>query len=246
MIALFTDFGLRNPYVGQMHAVIAAANPSLPVIDLFHHAPKYDVKRSAYMLKALAATLPPRAVVVGVVDPGVGSQRKAIAVSVNKQWFIGPDNGLFSLLVDEGETSRVYEILDTAPLPSNTFHGRDVFAPAAVQVAAGKLDAVLPSTETDRSITRDFALLWPKNLPEIIFIDDFGNATTGIVASRDMRKQMLQANYAVLPYKRTFSRTQQGQAFWTINSLGLIEIAANQANAAALLTLTVGDKVELT
>ncbi len=245
MIALFTDFGLKNPYVGQMHAAIIAAAPSARIINLFHHAPAYDTKRSAYLLKSLSQTLPEGTIIIGVVDPGVGSKQKAIAVKSNNLWFVGPDNGLFSLLIETGDDSSVYDVIYQPEQLSNTFHGRDLFAPVAAEIAKGNLDAVLSPKQSHHSLTRDFALLWPQSLPEIIYIDDYGNATTGLHIDRVKHSKKLSVNYSILPYRRTFSRAQIGQPFWTINSMGLVEIAANQTNASKLLSLSIGDSVEL-
>jgi len=245
MIALFTDFGHHGPYVGQMHAQIAAINPRVPIIDLLHHAPAYDAKRSAYLLKALTDNLPSTTIVVAVVDPGVGSNRNAIAVLSKGRWLIGPDNGLFALFLEQDRDARVFEITYQPTRLSTTFHGRDLFAPVAAQIAKGNFDGVVANKTHGHSITRDFSLLWPKILAEIIFIDDYGNATTGITAGSEHTGKKVSLNYSVLPYKQTFSKAKIGQPFWTINSMGLIEIAANKANAAKLLSLKVGNTVKL-
>ena len=129
MIFLFTDFGIVGPYVGQMKAVLARRAPQATVIDLMHDAPAYGPKFAAYLLAALAGELPSDAIVLGVVDPGVGdAQRRPVVLEAAGRRFVGPDNGLFAVAALRAEDPRWWEITWRPEHLSNTFHGRDLFA----------------------------------------------------------------------------------------------------------------------
>ena len=135
MIYFFTDFGFAGPYVGQMKSAFYEIAPDSVIIDLMHDAPKFDPKASAYILSALVDYLPQDSIIVGVVDPGVGnSSRRPIMIQADSYWFVGPDNGLFQHVVNKSITVNCYEIITDESI-STSFHGRDVFAPAAAQLA---------------------------------------------------------------------------------------------------------------
>ncbi|HBC09138.1 MAG TPA: hypothetical protein DC046_16375 [Rhodospirillaceae bacterium] len=136
MLVLFSDFGFQGPYVGQMKAVLHAGAPGVPVVDLMHDAPPFDPQSSAYLLAALAGGLAPGAVVLAIVDPGVGTDRRALVVEADGRWFIGPDNGLFALTVRRASKARAWEITWRPEKLSVSFHGRDLFAPVAAEIAA--------------------------------------------------------------------------------------------------------------
>jgi S-adenosylmethionine hydrolase len=138
MIVLFTDYGLTDSYVGQLHAVIAQAAPGEAVIDLLHHVPNHDIRAGAYLLPAYAAEFPEETVFICVVDPGVGSRRAPVMLRAFGQWFVGPDNGLFQLLARRDVDHQAY-IIDWRPERlSHSFHGRDLFAPVAAMLARGE------------------------------------------------------------------------------------------------------------
>src|SRR5512143_1221602 len=139
MILLFTDFGWTGPYVGQMKAVLAAAAPGVPVIDLMHDAPAFRPRPAGVLLAALLAEVPAGAVVLAVVDPGVGTARAPLAVSVDGRWLVGPDNGLFAPTLRCDRAAEAWEITWRPARLSASFHGRDLFAPIAASIAAGKL-----------------------------------------------------------------------------------------------------------
>ncbi len=240
MIVLFTDFGMGGPYVGQMHAVLAQQAPAVPVIDLFHEVPRHDVKAAAYLLPAYRRGFPPDTIFVCVVDPGVGGERRALMVRADHCWYVGPDNGLFHVLARRARDMECHEIRwRPAPL-SASFHGRDLFAPVAAQLAHGRVPDSVPSAAPTPPVPD-----WPEDLPQVLYIDHFGNAITGLRAERLGRDVKLRVGGADLAYARTYSEVQVGRGFWYENANGLVEIAANQAHASDQLGITVGDSIDV-
>ena len=138
---LFTDFGAADLYVGQVKAVLQREAGSVPVIDLLHEAPAFNVLASAHLLAALAAQLPPDSVTLAVVDPGVGGARDAVALNADGRWFIGPDNGLMSVLAARAVRLAAWRITWRPAALSASFHGRDLFAPVAAAVTRGEFPA---------------------------------------------------------------------------------------------------------
>jgi S-adenosylmethionine hydrolase len=241
MIALFTDFGNAGPYVGQMKAVIYREHPGATVVDLLADAPPHNPRAAAYLLAALAPEFPAATVFLCVVDPGVGDpSRRPAAVCVDGQWFVGPDNGLFNVVAMRGRAVRWWDISWRPARLSASFHGRDLFAPVAARIARGETPPGRRSTITDRVISG-----WPEDLAEIIYIDHFGNAMTGMRASALDGMRRLRLNGSDIASARTFSAAPVGQAFWYANANGLAEIAVNRGNAAQILRLAIGDKVRV-
>lgn len=247
MIVLFTDFGFNGPYVGQMKAVLATRAPDVTVIDLMHDAPNHDIKASAYLLASLVSEFPDGTVFLCVVDPGVGSERKPVVLKVGNQWFVGPDNGLFNivLLFAEGRQEIDRYVIEWKPARlSNSFHGRDLFAPVAAAIASGK---AVPGevVEADALVTNPERLLWPNDLKEIIYIDHFGNALTGIRGDVLTPDQTVMVGEFRFNWARTFSDVNLGEGFWTVNSNGLVEIVVNQGSAKSEFHIHVGDSVSI-
>lgn len=238
MIALYTDFGPGDPYVGQLHAVLARDAPGSPVIDLLHAVPPFDVRAAAYLLPALAAQFPPGTIFVCVVDPGVGGPRHPLLVRAAGRMYIGPDNGLFEIVARRAGDAEIRIITWRPPRLSSTFHGRDLFAPAAALVARGMS---LESEPGDLSPPPDAP--WPDELPQIVYVDHYGNAMTGLRAATVSAKAALEATGHRLPSARVYGDLEPGNAFWYENSIGLVEIAINRGNAAETLGLRVGDSV---
>lgn len=239
MIFLYTDFGLEGPYVGQMRAAIARECADSPVLDLCHDLAPFDPRSAAYLLGALTPYLPAQAIVVGVVDPGVGTARDALVLKADKRVYVGPDNGLFAIAARHARRAAWYR-LDWHPEQlSSSFHGRDLFAPAAARIAAGR------SLETTPLDGAPQGAQWPPALWSVIYIDHYGNAMTGIPADRFDRRSALVVNGRSLDFAATFGAVSVGTAFWYENSLGLVEVAANQAPAARILDLKVGTPVGL-
>ncbi len=239
MIVMFTDFGFVGPYVGQMKAVLAAAAPAVPVIDLMHDAPVFRHKASAYLLAALLAPLPENAVMLGVVDPGVGSRgRRPVVVRAGGHWFVGPDNGLFAVAARHAGASEWWEITWRPARLSNTFHGRDLFAPVAATLATG---GTPPGRQFDSR--EAVGMDWLADLGEVIYLDRYGNAMTGIRAATLPPDSILKIADASVRQARTFSDVGLGEPIWYENSCGLVEVAMNRADAAAVMGLRIGAPV---
>lgn len=234
LIALFTDFGLQGPYMGQMRAAIATIAPNMPVIDLFADAPMFNAMASAYLLAAYGPAMPQGSIIVAVVDPGVGSARPAVILQAGGRFYVGPDNGLLAVMAarDGGEA---WVIDWVPPNLSNSFHGRDLFAPVAARLAIGQpVEAThVPLAQIERED-------WPDDLPQIIYHDHYGNVMTGLRASCLSPGTLLRAGGHEFRPARTFSAVSPGQAFWYENSNGLAEIAVNQGRAADLDGLGLG------
>ena len=240
MIYLYTDFGLNGPYVGQIQSIFAAHTPGIPVIDLMYDAPSFNIKASAFLLEALSHYLEADSYVLGVVDPGVGHpQRKPVMIRADQFWFVGPDNGLFSRVMQNASKLACYELIPAKNI-STSFHGRDVFAPALAQLASGSLpDSV--SISPEEMCNPD----WGKDLAEVIYLDHYGNAMTGIGADSLQQNSILEVDGQRLEYAETFSSVEQSGLFWYKNSIGLVEISSNLNNAAAILGLGIGSKVKV-
>jgi S-adenosylmethionine hydrolase len=240
MIALFTDFGLHGPYTGQMKAVLHQGAPGIPIIDLFADAPVGNPKASAYLLAAYAAWFPVRTVFLCVVDPGVGGTRPSIFLEADDRWYIGPGNGLFELIQRRARETRSWEIDWKPKYLSASFHGRDLFAPVAAVLARGD-----PPPGRPRHDGADRRADWPDVLCEIVYVDHYGNAMTGLRAAMLPPGARLTAVGRVLDRARTFSDLPPGAAFWYDNSNGLAEIAVNQGRADRDLGLAIGSPVEI-
>ncbi|MFT6581074.1 MAG: S-adenosylmethionine hydrolase [Alphaproteobacteria bacterium] len=241
MIVLFTDFGHAGSYVGEMHLAIHDVAPDEKVIDLAHDAPTHTPKAAAYLLAALATRLPQGAYCVGVVDPGVGGARAPIIARADNRWFVGPGNGLFEIVCRRASAADLWPITWRPPVLSRSFHGRDLFAPMAARLARG--EPLEPDKAQDwfGDANRPGAD-WPDDLAEIIHIDGFGNAITGIRLETVCQTASLQTGDHVLAPAATFGDVPPGTGFWYGNSAGLVEIAINQGNAAATFSLSAGDK----
>lgn len=241
MIVLFTDFGVAGPYLGQVKAVLWQHAPLVPVIDLFADAPVQRPRESAYLLAAYAGGFPPGCVFLGVVDPGVGGERRAVAARVDGHWLVGPDNGLFELMLRRGGAAEQFVIAPPSAGVSASFHGRDVFAPIAGRLAAGASPAELG---LGRAPLRRFED-WPDDLAAVAYVDHYGNLITGLRASVLPVAAVLTVGGRRLGRARTFSDLPRGGAFWYENANGLAELAVNCGRADAVLGAGVGTPVEL-
>jgi S-adenosyl-L-methionine hydrolase (adenosine-forming) len=239
LIALFTDFGLQGPYSGQMKAVLHQMAPGKSIIDLFADAPVGNPKASAYLLAAYAPWFPAGTVFLCVVDPGVGGARPPIILEADGRWYVGPGNGLFELIQRRAGETRSWQIDWKPERLSASFHGRDLFAPVAAMLARGEPPPGRPYQ--DGGHRQD----WPDDLREIVYVDHFGNAMTGVRAATLPSDARLAAAGQVLERARTFSDLPPGAAFWYENSNGLAEIAVNLGRADHDLGLTIGNPVEI-
>ncbi|ROR34851.1 hypothetical protein EDC57_0760 [Inmirania thermothiophila] len=235
MILLFTDFGPGGPYTGQVEAVLAREAPGVAAVRIMEDAPAMRAGAAAVLLAALVETVPPPAVWLCVVDPGVGTARRALAVRTAGRWLVGPDNGLMEPAVRRLGGGRWHEIRWRPSRLSDTFHGRDLFAPAAARLARGAPLDMAPVPAPDHGVADEPA--------EVIYVDPYGNCVTGLRAGAVAGGAVLVAAGRRLRRARTFGEVPPGAAFWYVDSMGLVEIAVHGGSAAARLGLRVGDPV---
>ena len=240
MIALYTDFGHADPYVGQMHAMLARVAPGIRVIDLLHNVPDFNIRAGSYLLPCLAREFPSGTVFLCVVDPGVGGARRPVMLQADGRWYVGPDNGLFEMVKRRAGEYECRVIHWRPPQLSASFHGRDLFAPVAAKLARGEI----PDSETT-ALTAPDASPWPDDLAEIIYVDHYGNGITGLRASTMHSDQALRVGGEVVKCARVYSEATPGAVFWHENSNGLVEIAINQGSAAKRLGLKPGYPLKL-
>jgi S-adenosyl-L-methionine hydrolase (adenosine-forming) len=241
IITLVTDFGTADGYVGEMKGVLLTGAPEATLVDITHEIPAQDVETARLTLARVWRRFPPGTVHLVVVDPGVGTDRAALAVASDDRFLVGPDNGVLSpALLMAG--ARVVA-LETPSNASATFHGRDVFAPAAARLATGAAIETLGLPVTQPRIRRtaeprrtgDGALLG-----EVISIDRFGNAITNLVG---LRTGTVEAAGLSLPLRRTYGEAPIGAPVAIVGSSGLIELAVRDGSAARTLRLTRGTAV---
>ncbi len=240
MILLFTDFGSAGPYTGQMQAVINQLAPEAAVIPLVSDAPTANPVASSYLLAALRNSFPANSIFLSIVDPGVGGLRRAVVLYADGQYFVGPDNGLFNTIAVHSTGQPSWSEITWQPeICSNSFHGRDIFAPVAAALVEKRAESMLAV------ITPPSLKQWPVDLTQIIYFDYFGNALTGLRYTDTFSGQLLRVNNISIQQADTFSDVPKGDAFWYENANGLIAIAVNQGRAGELLGLKIGTDVEI-
>ncbi len=256
VVSLTSDFGLKDPYAAEMKAAVLNICPSATIVDITHEVEKFNVRTGAFMLASAARYFPEGTVHIAVVDPGVGTQRRPIIVETKRGFFVGPDNGVLMLSAEEFGISYVREITSRRFMlvhVSHTFHGRDVFAPAAAHLANGVdpeefgpiiLDVVKPQFV---QVTRSRNAV----SGEIIYVDDFGNTITNIPA-RDLaafRGNIVQvelpSHTQQMKVLSTYGEAKLNEPLVLVGSHGFAEIALNQGNAAAMYQAKPGDTVTL-
>jgi S-adenosylmethionine hydrolase len=241
IITLLTDFGTADGYVGEMKGVLLSAIPDAIIVDITHALAPQDIDAARLTLARVWRRFPRGTIHLVVVDPGVGTSRTALAVESDGRLLVGPDNGVLSpALISPG--ARVVA-LPIPPDAAPTFHGRDVFAPAAAALARGRsVDSlgtpfgtaiVRRTPEPRRMDTGEIA-------GEVILIDRFGNAITNLVGRGDI---VIEVGDRQLPLRRTYSDVDKGQVLALVGSAGLIEIAVRDGNAALDLGLSRGDHI---
>ncbi len=240
MIALFTDFGIQGPYLGQMRAVLYLQAPDVPVVDIFPDLPPFDTQSAASLLPAYSQFLPASTLCLCVVDPGVGSDRRGLIVEAGGRRYVGPDNGLFSLLLETYPDARCREIRWQPAHLSRTFHGRDWFAPVAARLARGEDVESVPLQPEELVMPG-----WQVDCARVVYIDAYGNAITGYRASRLGAGTRITVGDHEISQAGTFSDVPTGVGFWYENSNGLVEIAVNQGSAATSLQLAVGSRFSI-
>lgn len=252
VVALTTDFGLVDPYVGIVHGVILAHAPAARVVDLCHGIPPQDVPRASYFLAHARAYFPPGTLHVAVVDPGVGSGRRILVAVDGDAAFLAPDNGLLAPVLSPAARVRELDVERFAlKSPSRTFHGRDVFAPAAAAIARG-----LDPEDAGRGPLLELARAdFPRARfdgdaaeAEVLFADRYGNlvlSARGDELGRDPAAWTVEARGLAIGVRGAYADAAPGEALALVDSFGALEIAVRDGNAAVQLGLGRGDRVTL-
>lgn len=248
-VFFLSDFGLEDPYVAIVKAVMRQVAPGIAIHDLGHNLPLADLRRANYMLYESIPYLPKGAIVLGVVDPGVGSARKAILVQGDHLTYIAPDNGLLTLAYLQDSPKKAFILENPAfhlPRKSTTFHGRDIFAPVTAHVARGLEAQQLGPELPTAGLTRLALHLSFSSKGEILTFDRFGNAiTTLLLTPRQMQGQCVWVGEHRVPIGSHYAEAALGAPLAYIGSAGLLEIATYQGNARLALGLNEGDPVRL-
>lgn len=253
-IALLTDFGTRDTYVGVMKGVIATIAPGTTVVDLTHEVEPQNVRQAAFHLLTSYRYFPAGIVFCVVVDPEVGTKRHPLAARSKDHVFVCPDNGLLTPFITKGLIEEVV-VLDNPsyhlPQPSQTFHGRDIFAPAAAHLSLVR-ELVMVGSPTQTSELNQ--LEWPMPKPtrggwegEVSYIDHFGNLITNLESQLlgSTEGWVVQVGNVDLPVDLTFADVDPSQLVSYVGSSGLLEVAVRNSNAHLKLGIGVGEKVRV-
>jgi S-adenosylmethionine hydrolase len=249
-IVLLTDFGLDDHYVGVMHAVLERSAPGAPRIDLSHGVPAGDVWAACYLIRVAWPHLPDDAVVTAVVDPGVGTERRAVAAAIGGGYLVAPDNGLAAAVAPATEAVALDRRRMGLPEPSATFHGRDLFAPAAARLAMGEELGSLGATVDIESLAPD-PLPDPERTSDgwsatVWHVDRFGNVVTNLPAGYVSASAVVDRGGGSTARRvDTFADGAPGEVVILEGSSGLLEIVANGSSAADATGLRRGDIVRI-
>ncbi len=253
IITLCTDFGTSDSYAASMKGVILGINPSVSIIDATHDIPPHNIPFAAFVLNGYYRYFPKGTVHIAVVDPGVGGPRLGIVVKTKDHVFVGPDNGVFSYVLMDNP-AQCYEINTRQGLssePSATFHGRDVFAPAAARMSLG-WDSSLLGAQIKRPVVLDIHK--PRAgasciTGEVIHIDHFGNIITNVhsdMIPADKKPDIVVKRFKIKGIKDMYEQCAWNKPCALINSLNLLEIAVSSGSAHGKLGVNIGDKVKIT
>ena len=245
IVTLTTDFGTRDYYVAAMKAVFLRECPEVRMVDVTHDVPRHDVLCGSITLERAVDGFPPGTVHLAVVDPGVGTDRRILVVELNRQTIVCPDNGLITWAWRRLGPGQTYELTWRPRNAGNTFHGRDVMAPAAAMIARGD-DVLAIARPIEDPILLDVAPASSiRDGARVIHIDAFGNTTTNM--SRELAEQPGRGfhvgDQVIGPLDRTYADVPPGTPLALIGSSGLLEIAVRDGSAAQQLGLKVGDVV---
>jgi S-adenosylmethionine hydrolase len=254
IITLTTDFGTTDSYVPAMKGVILGLCPEASLVDICHDVEPQAVRQAAFLLSTAVPYFPPDTIHLVVVDPGVGSERRPIVVKTGRASYVAPDNGVLSLVLDREPARMAIQLTDPRyrlPEVSATFHGRDIFAPAAAHLAKGtELAQMGPSFSPSQLVT----LPGPFSLPqhkgawrgEILHIDHFGNLVTSFqISDSQSRLAVTVGRQRIEPLHHTFADVDRGQMLIYKGSSGYLEVAMREGNAAAKLGVHIGDPVQV-
>jgi len=243
VITLLTDFGTADYFVGAVKGAILSVNPNVVIVDITHEIPAQDIEAGAFVLLAAYKTFPRGTIHVAVVDPGVGSSRRPIIVAANEQFFVGPDNGLFTYICDREPSHKTFHLTAEKYFrsdPSSTFHGRDVFAPVA-----GALSAGVASEQFGPEINDEIHLPSLETPLRIIHIDHFGNCVTNITREVFEGKSLSINGRTISAQRNFYGEAPAEEVFAIWGSAGFLEISVNGGSAARILGAKRGDTIIL-
>jgi len=255
IISLLSDFGHKDPYVAEMKAVILSIDPQARIVDITHEIEKFNIRMGAYVLASAAPYFPPNTIHVAVVDPGVGTKRRPIIAETNRGLYVGPDNGLLMLAAHKEHIINVYQIDNPKYMlskVSKTFHGRDIFAPAAAHLT-GEIKPSDFGPAIHDYILPEFAKPHPRNgelLGEVLHIDDFGNIVSNISAEDLEKMEFHEGNSLIvklgsktltLRFCSAYGEVPSGTPLALIGSSNFLEVAVNQESASRIFKAKVGD-----
>lgn len=255
IITLLTDFGMEDAYVASMKGVILTLCPEAVLVDISHFTPPQDVRSGAFLLSTAFREFPAGTVHLAVVDPGVGTARKAIAIRTPRYFFVGPDNGLFSWVLSQDDKVEVRCLENPQywrPTVSATFHGRDLFAPVAAHLAMGvPIDRLGPPCDPMRAEWSTPILDAEGVHGEVIHVDHFGNAITNLDRETLMSFAAMDlwtvdcGGASIHPVVAAYGELGKGEILALIGSSERLEIAVNQGSAAKALGIHTGDRVSV-
>jgi S-adenosylmethionine hydrolase len=255
LITLTTDFGYQDSFVGIMKGVIAGINPQAHVVDVTHGILPHDILAGALTLRHSVRYFPRESIHVAIIDPGVGSARRPLLIEWDGNYFIGPDNGVLSLAVENIEPTHIVHLSNPAyhlKLTSTTFHGRDIFAPAAAHLSLG-----VPATAFGEPLASIVSVSFPgiarkkrRVEGEIVYIDHFGNLFTNI-REHDLtgmprnKLDIVVRSVTIRGLSQNYASAGVGEFLAVVNSWDMLEIAVYKDNAQKRIGAKIGDKVEI-
>lgn len=255
-VVLLTDFGLADPYVGQLKATLLREAPTAPVVDLSHDVSPFNIVQGAFFLAASWSHFAEGTVFLSVVDPGVGTERRCVAAEAGGRWFVGPDNGLSTLVLRAFQVQRAFELSCNLEGAAKTFHGRDIFAPAAARIARGEAPETVGAEIRPQSLLRaEWAA--PKAfkggvVAHVMHVDRFGNCVLNLDSEEWLPKvtawespALLHPKFTPLSLCEVYGRLPKSEAGILPGSQGYLELAVNRGSARAILSLNIGDMVRL-
>lgn len=252
IITLTTDFGLKDPYQGAMKGSILSVNPAAVIVDITHLVTPGDINEGALVLRDAYAYYPAGTIHVGVIDPGVGGDRRPILIETERHIFVGPDNGLFTLAIEREKVLRVIRLTNKIfflKTVSSTFHGRDIFGPAAAHLSLGVDPAEFGERIGEMTKLRARAARREGEAiaGEVVYIDSFGNLITNIekeeIAGYEGAPEVVIKGLCLEGITKTYSGVSEGAVAALIGSSGRLEIAVNSGSASKVLGVGVGERV---
>lgn len=259
IIAIMTDFSISDGYIGVMKAVIMSINPRVNIIDLAQQVSKFNVRKAAFILLSSYKYFPRDTIFLCVIDPGVGTKREGIILKTRNYYFVGPNNGLFSLVAREDGIEGIFELKNEEffikPV-SKTFHGRDIFAPVSAYLSLGfSPNDFGPMMDTNRFISFDVRepIITDEYMEgDIFYVDDFGNCITNIPGKVLDRYEKNAVFWLIKDDKKyairlleTYGEAKKDEGLILIGSHGYVEVSVNQGSAANRFGLSEGDRIRI-